>query len=200
MYGPAVVSWLLATLTGAAALFCLARLRTPAAQRGGTGWAGRESDAAEALMGIGMAVMALPVSRGGGVPAAACVVLFSGVGAWFLAAALRGGGARHRAHRLHHAVGSGAMVYMALPMATDATGGPQHAGHVPAAEGPLLLTGLLLLYFGSYVVWTGSRLLATAPGDVVAVTGGAQLLRAPGMPQACRVVMGMGMFVMLLAG
>jgi hypothetical protein len=246
MHGSAVLGWLLAALTGAAALSCVLRLcaaRRPSHGEEGCsghsahGGPGRESDAAEALMGIGMAVMALPVAHGGSVPAAAWAAVFGGVGGGFLVAALRRGATRlHRAHRLHHAVGAGAMAYMALAAAagTAAGSGAEHAGHRAVNGGLPLLTGLLLLYFGGYALWTGSRLVtasAVGPGLAPAVGGdgprdhggggghgskgghgGRQdhggvgpaatvpLRRAAGLAESCRLVMGLGMFAMLLAG
>lgn len=69
-------------------------------------------------------------------------------------------------------------------------------GMAVAPMGLPLVTGLLLLYFGGYALWTGSRLLSTTghrPGDVVATAD------AAGLPRACRLAMGVGMFAMLLA-
>ncbi|MGA5702963.1 DUF5134 domain-containing protein [Peterkaempfera bronchialis] len=205
MHGAPVLGWLLAALTGAAGLYCLARVWRPAtgagcagaAQRGA---AGRESDAAEALMGLGMAAMALPLARHGGLPPTAWAAVFGGVGAWFAAGALRRSAARDRAHRLHHALGAGAMVYMALAMAAGGTAGPHGTGHSGMAGGPPLplLTGLLLVYFGGYALWAGSGLLRS--GGVAAASGGRTLLLAPGLARECRLVMGLGMFAMLLTG
>ncbi|MFJ6215995.1 DUF5134 domain-containing protein [Streptomyces sp. NPDC092296] len=221
MHGAPLLGWLLAALTGAAGLYCLALLCAPAPRSGCAGGAesaagaprgaaARESDAAEALMGLGMAVMAVPLAEAGGVPVAAWAVVFGGTGAWFALAALRGGDARRRAHRLHHAVGAGAMVYMALAMAGGGghPAGPGMAGELGmadmagTAEGPLL-TGLLLVYFGGHALWTGSRLLRPPGGPVALAVGGGggwAPLRVPGLPQACRLVMGLGMFAMLLMG
>ncbi|WP_377272487.1 DUF5134 domain-containing protein [Peterkaempfera sp. SMS 1(5)a] len=212
MHGAPVLGWLLAALTGAAGLYCLARLCAPAPAAGCTdgtarGAGGRESDAAEALMGLGMAVMALPPAHHGGLPPTAWAAVFAGAGAWFTAAALRRGGRGARAHRLHHAVDAGAMVYMVLLMAAP-TGPAGQSGHdaMPgmagmagsAADPVPLLSGLLLLYFGGYALWTGTRLLR--PAHAVAGRGGWTLLQMPGMSRACRLVMGLGMFSMLLAG
>ncbi|WP_055587552.1 DUF5134 domain-containing protein [Peterkaempfera griseoplana] len=211
MHGAPVLGWLLAALTGAAGLYCLARLCAPASARGGArGAAARESDAAAALMGLGMAVLALPPAHQGGLPPVAWAAVFAGAGAWFTAAALRRGGPGSRAHRLHHAVDAGAMVYMVLLMAGPA-GHPGHgamAGMTGMTNAPApavlaldpvpLVSGLLLLYFGGYALWTGTRLLR--PAHAVAGPGGRALLWMPGMSRACRLVMGLGMFSMLLAG
>ncbi|MFH8380271.1 DUF5134 domain-containing protein [Kitasatospora sp. NPDC018058] len=187
MHGPTLVNWLLALLTATAGVYCLTRLRhspcTPAGAAG-PGHAGRrlarESDAAEALMGLGMAVMAV---TGATVPAAVWAGLFGAPAAAFLFAALYA--PTGRAHRLHHAVGALAMTYMALAM-TASPGGHHHA----ATLGTPPLTGALLLYFGGYALWAGARLLRTPAGTLA--------LGTTGLPQACRLAMGIGMFAMLL--
>ncbi|MFE0464397.1 DUF5134 domain-containing protein [Kitasatospora sp. NPDC058965] len=180
MHGPVLLSWLLALLTAATGTICLARLRRPVARHPGRG-----SDAAEAAMGLGTAAMIVSGDR---LPAPLWVALFALLGAVSLAAAVghRGGPGDGPGHRLHHAVGAAAMAYMALAR----PGRAAHPGMVMTMGWPAL-TGALLLYFGGYALWTGSRLL-TADG-----TGGA----APGgpVPQACRLAMGVGMFAMLLA-
>ncbi len=190
MHGPAVLSWLLAMLTAATGGLCLLRLRGGAA----AGPAlvsephgpGRESDAAEAVMGLGMAVM---IVLGDRAPAPLWAGLFGLLGAGFLLAAAAGGPAGRRAHRLHHAVGALAMVYTALAMSgAGPSGHAAMAGMTP--PGLPAVTGLLLVYFGGYALWTGSRLLSTA---------GPHPAGAAGLPQACRLAMGVGMFAMLLA-
>jgi hypothetical protein len=57
------------------------------------------------------------------------------------------------------------------------------------------VTGLLLVYFGCYALWSGSRLLTVSghPGALALGDRGGPL------PQACRLAMGVGMFAMLLA-
>ncbi|MFI9326633.1 DUF5134 domain-containing protein [Kitasatospora sp. NPDC052868] len=158
-----------------------------------------ESDAAEALMGLGMAAMAV---TGGVVPATLWAWLFGVPAVAFLlgAAAPTVSTAptapatptaptapARRTHRLHHAVGALAMTYMALAMAAAPAG--THTHHSAAAGTPLL-TGVLLLYFGGYSLWTGSRLLTTPAGGL--------LSGAAGLTRACRLSMGIGMFAMLL--
>ncbi|MFJ9695346.1 DUF5134 domain-containing protein [Kitasatospora sp. NPDC101183] len=176
MHGPVLVNWLLALLTAGAGAHCLTRLRRPARLPR----LARESDAAEALMGLGMAAMAL---TGAAVPAAVWAWLFGLPAAAFLVAALAAPAGR--AHRLHHAVGALAMTYAALAM-TASPGGHHHA----AALGTPVLTGALLLYFGAYSLRTGTRLLRTPSGTLA--------LGTAGLPQACRLTMGIGMFAMLL--
>ncbi len=178
MHGPAVLAWLLAAITTAAGAHCLHRLREPSCGRPRH----QESDAAEALMGVGMAAMAV---TGSAVPAVFWGWLFGLPALGFLIAALAPARPALRAHRLHHAIGALTMTYMSLAMA----GPPGHAHHVAGAGLPVL-TGGLLLYFGGYTLWAGSRLLATAPGVVRTGTSG--------LPQACRLTMGIGMFAMLL--
>ncbi|MGC0318910.1 DUF5134 domain-containing protein [Kitasatospora acidiphila] len=175
MHGPAVLSWLLALLTTATGVLCLLRLRG----RGGHGAC--SSDAAEAAMGLGTAAMITLSDR---LPASLWVALFGLLGAAALAATLGPRADGQRAHQLHHAVGAAAMVYMALAMRAP----ERHPGMVMSMGLPPL-TGLLLLYFGGYALWSGSRLLTA---DGVAGGGGPA-------PQACRLAMGIGMFAMLLA-
>jgi hypothetical protein len=183
MYGPPVVAWLLVALSVATATTCVLR--------GGA--------RAEALLGAGMAVMAVPLSvfeppRWG--PAALALV--------FTAAALHALlPSRHRAmHRGHHSVCAGAMAYMAAAMAgtAPATAHPDHAGHHGAGGGAPLLTGLLLAYFAAYVLRSGARLVASAdPAAVRPVPGGAiRLWHAPEVAAASRAAMAMAMFAMLL--
>ncbi|GAA1993087.1 DUF5134 domain-containing protein [Kitasatospora viridis] len=178
MHGPVVLSVLLALLTAATGTLCLLRMRTGGARHGSRG-----SDAAEAAMGLGTAAM---ITLGDRLPAPLWVVLFGLLGAASVAAALAPGAVGRRAHRLHHAVGAAAMAYMALAMR-----GPDRHPGMAMPMGLPLLTGLLLLYFGCYALWSGSRLL-TAGGPVAGPAGGP-------VPQACRLAMGVGMFAMLLA-
>lgn len=84
------------------------------------------------------------------------------------------------------------MAYMAVAMAA-APGG--HAGH--KGTGAPLVTGLLLLYFAGYVLWSGARLVpvatATAGGPPASGWGD-----RPELARACRLSMGIGMVAMLL--
>ncbi|AUG81299.1 hypothetical protein CFP65_6653 [Kitasatospora sp. MMS16-BH015] len=181
MHGPAVVTWLLAALTAASGLYCLTRLRSTATACGPatSRWPAREGDAAEALMGLGMAAMALWPGPAWGWP-------YGLLGLALLLATAAPGGPARRAHRLHHAVGALAMAYLALTMPTGT------AHHHPTPGLPLL-TGALLLYFGSYALWTGTHLL-TPSGTVTGSTG----TTTPAVSRACRLAMGIGMFSMLL--
>ncbi|MFJ4093533.1 DUF5134 domain-containing protein [Kitasatospora sp. NPDC089913] len=187
MHGPHLVSWLLAVLTAASGGYCLSRLRrtpcTPAAPPAVTG-PGRlhahEADLAEGLMGFGMAAMAI---AGTAVPGEVWAWVYGPPTVLLVLAAARR--PDRRAHRLHHAVGALAMTYMALVM----TAAPGHTGHHPAS-GPPALTGALLAYFGGYALWSGSRLLSGS-GSTAAVA-------SAGLPRACRLSMGIGMFAMLL--
>ncbi|MGW4897908.1 DUF5134 domain-containing protein [Kitasatospora sp. NPDC004240] len=219
MHGPVLVNWLLAVLAAASGAYCLSRLRRSpcaagtgcaaapgyrgggpqdGARRGAGGLLARESDAAEALMGLGTAAMAV---AGSAVPPVVWAWLFGVPAAAFLVAALGPvpGAPGRRAHRLHHAVGGLTMTYMALAMTAGPTGaaGPAGAGHAQHAGGAglPLLTGALLLYFGGYALWSGSRLLSAPVGGVPA--GGVPAGTA-GLARACRLAMGIGMFAMLL--
>lgn len=187
MHGPALVNWLLAALAASSGGYCGWRLhrRRSDPSCGDGPRARRESDAVEAAMGLGMAGMALLPGVFWGWPyAALAAVLLAG------ALAGRGTGLRaHRLHRLHHGIGALAMAYMALAMAGPAGGHGGHAQHGQHGQpgGLPVLTGLLLVYFGGYALWEGSRVMAT---------GGAAV-SAP-LPRACRAAMGIGMFAMLL--
>jgi hypothetical protein len=174
MGAPPAVCWLLVALCGATALYCVARV----CARGHRG-ADRVTDGAEALMGGGMALMALP---GGmrALPPAAWVAVFGAGAGWAGLRALR---ARHAgAHQGYHAVGHLAMVYMALAMARG--GMPGMGAGVPA------LTAALALGFAAYGVWAGTRVVAAPCGG-----GG---VAATQVRHACRVVMSLAMFTELL--
>ncbi|MFI8824752.1 DUF5134 domain-containing protein [Streptomyces sp. NPDC053431] len=204
MHGPALSGWLLVVLCAASGAYCLLRVR------GSTG-AERRAAGGEAVMGFGMAAMALP--------AAALTAPdwswapYAGV---FGIAALRtlGYAVRHGGHHLHHLVGSLAMVYMAVAMAAAGPGAhAEHgAGHggVAATGGIPVLTGTLLAYYGVYVLRSGARLVpaaapagagdarrmsAVAAGDAPrtsAVAAGAELTLV------CRLSMALAMLAMLL--
>ncbi|MFD4762877.1 DUF5134 domain-containing protein [Streptomyces sp. NPDC058439] len=198
MHGPAVSGWLLMALCGLTGAYCL--LRT----RGETGEE-RRAARAEALMGFGMAAMAVPAA-----------VVTPPVWGWAVYAVLFGLSslralwfARHSAHHLHHLVGSSAMVYMAVAMAPG--GGGAHGGHgghtghgVAATAGGIpLLTGLLLAYYAAYVLRSGTRLIpvATVAGGSGPVAGGpvgGGWAARPELALACRLTMGIAMFAMLL--
>jgi hypothetical protein len=169
MHGPVVVGWLLVALGAGTGLYCLAARP-----------AGRD----EAVMGLGMAAMAVPVSvldpAPWGPPLFA--VLF---GAMAVRALLM---ARTLGHHAHHAVGAAAMAYMAVAMV------PGGHAHAHAMGGVPLLTGVLLLYFTAYVLAAGARLAAVPVAAGPATT----VLRAPELAAACRVSMALGMCAMLL--
>ncbi|WP_308315284.1 DUF5134 domain-containing protein [Streptomyces sp. ISL-100] len=193
MHGQVMSGWLLVALCAATGAYCLLRLRSGRGEH-------REGAAGEALMGFGMAAMAVP----------AAVLAPPGWG-WMLYAAVfgaaalralwqaRGSGAVH-GHHAHHLVGSLAMVYMALVMAPGGASSA-HAGHAAgyAAGGVPLLTGALLLYYAAYVLRSGVRLMPVAAGAVEAGPGGRMAWGArPELALACQVSMGIGMIAMLL--
>ncbi|MFD9410243.1 DUF5134 domain-containing protein [Streptomyces sp. NPDC059989] len=166
-----VSSWLLVLLCAVSGAYCLRQVR-----RAGGGAAG------EAVMGFGMALMAVPLWGAGGWQAPALGVVFCGAAlhaVWLL----RGG-----AHHAHHLVGSLTMVYMSLVAASG-------SGHGHEAGLPLL-TGLLLLYYAGYVVLGGARLV-TAGGSVTQPSPGARGGSGE-LTRACRLAMGIGMLAMLL--
>ncbi|MEU9162166.1 DUF5134 domain-containing protein [Streptomyces sp. NPDC048424] len=168
-----VSAWLLVLLCAVSGAYCLRRVRAS----GGAA-------AAEAVMGFGMALMAVPLARGDGWRAPVLAVVFCGAALhalWLL----RGG-----AHHTHHLVGSLTMVYMTL---TAGSGGGHEHGQ---GAGLPLLTGALLLYYSGYVVLGGTRLVtAGGPAGQQAAVGGG----GPGeLIRACRLAMGIGMLAMLL--
>lgn len=182
MHGPVSSGWLLVALCAATGAYCLLRMRSHVVEQ-------RRAAGGEALMGFGMAVMAVPAAvftpPAWAWPAYAAVFGAAGLHALWAART----GARH----LHHLIGAGAMVYMAVTMAASAGQGPGH-GH--GGSGVPLLTGSLLLYFVAYVLATGVRLVPAA-----AVTGcgrGAGWGDRPELARACRLSMGIAMVAMLL--
>ncbi|MET7295082.1 DUF5134 domain-containing protein [Streptomyces griseoloalbus] len=184
MHGPASSGWLLVALCAATGAYCLLRMRSRVQEQ-------RRAAGGEALMGFGMAVMAVPAAAF--TPPAwawpACAAVFALAGLHALWAARTG------ACHLHHLIGAGAMVYMAVTMAALPGTGDRHA-HAQGGAGTPVLTGALLLYFVAYVLVAGVRL---AP--VTAVTGagrGAGWGDRPELARACRLSMAIAMVAMLL--
>ncbi|MFI2781191.1 DUF5134 domain-containing protein [Streptomyces sp. ALB3] len=203
MHGPALSGWLLMVLCGATGAYCLLRTRNGTKRE-------RGSARAEALMGFGMAAMAVPTALLA-LPGWMWVVHAVVFGAASLhALAYAGGGGHH----LHHLVGSLAMVYMAVAMgpgAAHAAGGG-HLGHGAGSSGSgggvggvPLLTGALLVYYALYVLRSAGRLIPVpAPlGAPAGGTGGGGATgpawgARPELALACRLAMGTAMFAMLL--
>ncbi|NSC25249.1 DUF5134 domain-containing protein [Streptomyces albus subsp. chlorinus] len=221
MHGSATVGWLLVALCAVAGASCVLRAR-------GAGPGGRAQARGEAVMGFGMAAMAVPALWDAGpVPPVVPAWGFAGVFGTLLARELlmaarkqRGGARRGHAH---HVVGAAAMLYMALTMAAGPSGpsgaaAPHHAG----AGGIPVVTAALLGYFAGYVLWSGARLMPSAAGvatagadrtaagdDVrlrgddqgpgpVAAPAGTGLVQQAGVAAGCRLTMATGMFAMLL--
>ncbi|WP_328744990.1 DUF5134 domain-containing protein [Streptomyces sp. NBC_00285] len=174
MHGPASSGWLLVALCAATGAYCLLRMRSSVEEQ-------RRAAGGEALMGFGMAAMAVPAA-----------VFTPPSWAWPLYTAVFGGAAlralwaaRTSSHHLHHLVGAFAMVYMAVAMAAS----PGHHG----GSGTPLVTGVLLLYFAGFVLLSGVRLIpVTAGGGTVGWSDRPELARA------CRLSMGIAMVAMLL--
>ncbi|MFG1671121.1 DUF5134 domain-containing protein [Streptomyces sp. Y7] len=178
MHGPASPGWLLVALCAATGVYCLLRMRSHVEEQ-------RRTAGGEALMGFGMAAMAVPAA-----------VFTPPSWAWPLYAAVFGGAALHAlwcaragSHHLHHMVGASAMVYMAIAMAAT----PGHAGG-HGGSGVPLVTGALLLYFTGYVLLSGVRLVPVAVG----ARGSAGWGDRPELARACRLAMGIAMVAMLL--
>ncbi|MEU9575717.1 DUF5134 domain-containing protein [Streptomyces chilikensis] len=179
MHGPATTGWLLVALCATAGAYCVLRMRSGVEEQ-------RRAAGGEAVMGFGMAAMAVPAAALD--PPDWVWPVYAAV---FAAAALHSlWAARTGAHHLHHVVGALAMVHMSLTM-TAAPGG--HAGH--GAAGIPLPTGVLLLYFAGYVLLSGARLL---PSGAVAGGGTTRWGDRPELARACRLGMGIAMLAMLL--
>ncbi|MEU9185592.1 DUF5134 domain-containing protein [Streptomyces sp. NPDC048484] len=195
MHGPGSPGWLLVALCAATGAYCLLRMRSRVEEQ-------RRTAGGEALMGFGMAAMAVPAAVS--TPPRWTWAVYTAV---FGVAALRAlWAARTNAHHAHHLVGAFAMAYMAAVMASGA-----HSG-VP------VLTGVLLVYFTVYVLWAGTRLVPAAvagPAGGSSSGGGTAMGGTPGgssagggrtpgwgdrleLAQACRLSMGIGMLAMLL--
>ncbi|MEU2830737.1 DUF5134 domain-containing protein [Streptomyces lavendulae] len=199
----AVSAWLLVLLCAVSGTYCLLRARR--AGRRARGAAG-----GEAVMGLGMAAMAVPVGTGSWGPPVLLAVFCAGSlhALWLL---------RDGVHHAHHLVGSLTMAYMALA----AGGGPEH-GHGRA--GLPWVTGALLVYYAGYVLLGGARLVTAAGGALPVAAGSAARAAAgagagiglgagsgvgsgsgPGggsgvddLTRACRLAMGTGMLAMLM--
>lgn len=179
MHGPASHGWLLVALCAATGAYCLLRMRSHVEEQ-------RRAAGGEALMGFGMAAMAVPA-----------VVFTPPAWAWPAFAAVFGTAALHAlwvaradAHHLHHLVGASAMVYMAVAMAAS----PAHPSGHGGGSGIPLVTGVLLLYFTGYVLLSGVRLVPVAAGG----GGGVGWGDRPELARACRLSMGIAMLAMLL--
>ncbi|MFE7762828.1 DUF5134 domain-containing protein [Streptomyces sp. NPDC057438] len=182
MHGPVWSGWLLVALCAVTGGYCLLRMRSAVEEQ-------RRAAGGEALMGFGMAAMAVPAAAVA--PPRWAWLAYAVV---FGTAAVRAlWSARTSAHHLHHLVGALAMVHMAAAMAAAPGGG--HGG-----AGPPLVTGVLLAYFAGYVLWAGLRLMPV-PVAAGARGGGAGVMGwgdRPELARACRLSMGIGMFAMLL--
>ncbi|MHC3467874.1 DUF5134 domain-containing protein [Streptomyces sp. 7R007] len=178
MHGPASPGWLLVALCAATGAYCLLRMRSTVEEQ-------RRSAGGEALMGFGMAAMAVPAAVFS--PPSWTWPAYAAV---FGAAALRAlWAARTGPHHLHHLVGTAAMVYMAVVMAASPG---HHAGHgTPSGVPPV--TGALLLYFTGYVLLAGARLLPAAASG-----GAVRWGDRPELARACRLSMGIAMVAMLI--
>ncbi|MDQ1021542.1 DUF5134 domain-containing protein [Streptomyces afghaniensis] len=184
MHGPATSGWLLVALCAVTGTYCLVRMRSGAReQRGAAG--------GEALMGFGMAAMAVPAAVF--TPPSWAWPVYAVVFGATAVPALRA--ARTGTHHLHHLVGAGAMVYMSVVMA----GAPAHP-HGQGGSGVPVLTGALLLYFAGYVLLTGVRLVPVAAmaGGGAGGGGSAGWGDRPELTRACRLSMGIATVAMLL--
>ncbi|MFD0377701.1 DUF5134 domain-containing protein [Streptomyces sp. NPDC127112] len=184
----AVSAWLLVLLCAVSGAYCLLRARR--ADRRARGMA-----AGEAVMGFGMAAMAVPSGTGPWGPQILLAVCCgASVHALWL---LRGG-----VHHAHHLVGTLSMVYMAVAMTAG-------SGHGHGQAGLPVVTGVLLLYYAGYVLLGGARLVTAGgvlpvpagdggPGAVRPLPGGTGAGGTGELVRACRLAMATGMLAMLL--
>jgi hypothetical protein len=179
VHGPASPGWLLVALCAATGAYCLLRMRSTVEEQ-------RRAAGGEALMGFGMAAMAVPAAA-----------FNPPTWAWPVYAAVFGTAALHAlwaawtsGHHLHHLVGASAMVYMAVAMAAA----PEHHARHGGSSGVPLVTGVLLLYFMGYVLLSGVRLVPVAATAGGAVGWGDR----PELARACRLSMGIAMMAMLI--
>ncbi|WP_416969800.1 DUF5134 domain-containing protein [Streptomyces sp. 4F14] len=186
MHGPASLGWLLVALCAATGAYCLLRMRSVDEGQ-------RRAAGGEAVMGFGMAAMAVPAGvftpPGWAWPVYLAVF---GVAAARSLWAVRGGAGGLLGHHAHHLVGALAMVYMAAATATA----PAHV-HTHGSSGVPLLTGVLLGYFAAYVLASGARLVPVRAAGAES-GGGTGWSDRPELARACRLSMGIGMLAMLL--
>ncbi|MET7453069.1 DUF5134 domain-containing protein [Streptomyces sp. NPDC005574] len=180
MHGPASPGWLLVALCAATGAYCLLRMRSTVEEQ-------RRAAGGEAVMGFGMAAMAVPATAFTPPPWAwpGYLAVFGAATVHALWAARAGG------HHLHHLVGACAMVYMAVAMGASPAPPGGHAGHGGSGFPPL--TVVLLLYFTAYVLLSGARLVPATAGAGTAAWGD-----RPELARACRLAMGIAMVAMLL--
>lgn len=197
MHTPGAAGWLLVVLCTLSGGYCLLRMRSRVEAQ-------RQTAGGEAVMGFGMAAMALPAALA---PAPRSVWL-AGAALFTVAGARALWESRTGAHHLHHLVGAVAMVHMSVAMASP-------DGHGTA--GTSLLSTALFGYFTGYVLWAGARLIPAGAGVPVPATGHpARRPTAPPGPagppdgartgwgdrpeltRACRLSMGVAMVAMLL--
>jgi hypothetical protein len=179
----------------AAGVSCLLRARTRYAAAGE-----RRTARDEGLMGLGMGLMAVPVSTLGERWWGPVVftLLFGTMAVRFAVLA------RGERHRFHHAVEAAAMAYMAVAMGTGGgsgmTGMAGMGEHVGGSPGIPAFTGILLAYFALYALAAGIRLFPVTGPEPVTAAGppAGSILQAPQFAAACRLSLAIGMFAMLL--
>jgi len=190
VHGPAPLGWLLVALCAATGAYCLLRMRSSDEKQ-------RQAAGSEAVMGFGMAAMAVPagVFTPPGWAWPVYLTVFGSAAAHSLWTIRSPSAARASGHHLHHLVGTLAMLYMAAAMSLS----PPHV-HAHGSSGVPLLTGTLLVYFTAYVLTSGARLVPVgAPsGRSRADTGGSGWGDRPELARACRLSMGIGMLAMLI--
>ncbi|MET8976685.1 DUF5134 domain-containing protein [Streptomyces sp. NPDC004539] len=191
MHGPASLGWLLVALCAATGAYCLLRMRSADEEQ-------RRAAGGEAVMGFGMAAMAVPagVFTPPGWAWPVYLTVFGAAAAHSLWTMRSLSTARAGGHHLHHLVGTLAMVYMAAVTALS----PSHV-HAHGSSGVPLLTGALLVYFAVYVLTSGARLVPVGVDSGAGGGGsasGAGWGDRPELARACRLSMGIGMLAMLI--
>ncbi|EHR50485.1 hypothetical protein SacmaDRAFT_2232 [Saccharomonospora marina XMU15] len=193
---PVVAAWLLTSVFLLLTYPCLSRLSRLDYVRLGSGV--RQLDLAGLLMTLAMLAMVSPV--GAPIPMAGWQALFTLTAAWFVAAAVRDRSAQGVCRRcdLHHGIAALAMLYMLLAMPhTDGGHGvwPNMITDEPSTGMAWpVVAALGAAYFAFDSVQSGMRGLR--------LLGRARDTLPPGFTSrtVCRVVMGLGMAVMFVAG
>jgi uncharacterized protein DUF5134 len=198
MTGPEWVNWLFAALFGLVALYSAVQLFAARAAPGD-----RVRRGAHLVMALGMLVMFLPSADP--LPPLVWTGVFVLVGAWLGAEVLRTGAAGthppDRGHQIHLVISMAAMVYMFATM-TSAAADPAAAagsGHHHGGDGVNLIAVNIALtgYFLLHALWSGARLVRPA---LLSTTEGVAVTAVAGrLPDACHLVMGLGMGYMFAA-
>ncbi|MET0236498.1 MAG: DUF5134 domain-containing protein [Kibdelosporangium sp.] len=203
MSGPEWVDTLFAALFGLVAIYSARRLIS---RHHRPHWAVHGADLA---MALGMVAMFVPSADP--LPPLVWIGVFAVFGSWIGAGVLRarsaGVDSPDRGHQIHLVLSMVAMAYMvstmtspptepAIALAFSSAGGLAHEHGTGGGDMAAVNIGLAL-YFLMHALWSGRRLvrpvaLSTGSAVTVGTVGGR-------LPDACHVVMGLGMSYMFVA-